>query len=143
MSCTICSPALLLQVESRPAGALQNPKISLANPKEFFGFTRPGFTKVSRRCQGVFCWPLCIVSKFVKLLVVVSTCHSGSSAQFAKVVMWMTAPVPSMMSVAVWNLHLSCPQHLTKSDPVPSPPAGERAACWPCRTAGLCRLPDW
>jgi hypothetical protein len=43
---TPCSHSHLSQVESRPEGALQNPRISLANPKEFFGVKGFGFTKV-------------------------------------------------------------------------------------------------
>lgn len=40
------------EVEKRPAGALQDPRVTLAEPKKFFGITRFGFTKENERFVG-------------------------------------------------------------------------------------------
>jgi photosystem II 22kDa protein len=38
------------ELESRPAGVLQDPKVSLLEPKKFFGFSGFGFTKANEVC---------------------------------------------------------------------------------------------
>jgi photosystem II 22kDa protein len=39
------------ELEARPKGSLQDPKISILQPKKFFGFSGFGFTKVRNLAQ--------------------------------------------------------------------------------------------